>query len=192
MGGIREVAGLLWEPFLSMPTAWRAASLLFIALIVAYALGVRLGRRAVKAVTHLAWRTAELVGSLLLLPEFLLTRRLRAIGQDPVPGAYAVGDGIQVLVRSLMSLDARAAELTRRARPRRKGRGKVLVVAALVVASTPVIAWETRPHMSPNGVLAGYVDAGIERWCSLEGWVFESQAHSTTRWRCESGLSRTP
>lgn len=182
---IRGVAAMLWEPLMTLPVPWRAAIIVLVGQAVGYGLVVLLGRRVVRTTTLAAWYAAEGVGAALLLPEFLLTRRLRAAGHDPLPGSYAIGDGIQAVARRLMTLHERAAAAQQEPRKPKK-HWKVTLIAALLVASVPVLAWAARPHVQERGFLQGYIDGGIERWCALEGWVFEHG--SAGRWRCEREL----
>ncbi len=184
---IRSATRIAWEPLMTIPTPWRAAMLLLAAQLIAYAFVTGFWRRTAMVGAHIVWFAGEVVGAALLLPEFLVTRRLRAAGHDPLPGTYAVGDGIQAFTRFLMSLDARASHLRDRPRTRNKKRMRAVVVVALVVASLPLVAWQARPHVERGGVLAGYIDEGIGKWCSLESWVFDHG--SAGRWRCEHSFA---
>lgn len=183
MDAVRGIARLLWEPMMGIHVSWRAAAVLLAAQLLLYA-GMRLfGRRLVRAAAGVVWKAGEMAAALVVLPEFLLTRRLRAAGHPPLPGTYAVGFGVEAVACWLAAGHQAVVAWSTRERPRRVGRWKRTLVMVSVVAAVPVLAWEVRPHVGVSTTLARYIDDGISSWCAVETWVFDV---SGARSRCES------
>jgi len=129
---------------------------------------IRLFQDAIRAIWQILllvpmpWRAALTIGAtivlgyqivrrllpLSLLPEFWITSQLRRLGSRPLPGTYAFGEFIGWAIQA----------------------SRWLAWGGVMVAGIGIIAWYARPSMDDT-MLAGYVDQGITRWYSLEGWV---------------------
>ncbi len=133
---------------------------------------IRLLQGAIRAIWQIMllmpmpWRAALTIGAtiilgyqvirrllpLFLLPEFWITSLLRRLGLRPLPGTYTFGEFICWTIRA----------------------SRWLAWGAVVVAGIGIIAWYARPSMG-DITLAGYIDRGITRWYSLEGWVLTGE-----------------
>lgn len=176
MNPLRFAARLVWDPLMGMPMSWRAAMILFATIVLTYSLVRLFGRRILRATTALACTTGEAAGAVVLLPEFFVTRRLRAAGYAPLPGTYALGAGLQTAARALEALNQFVVARTAPERPMRKPQWRLVFTAGAVLAVLPVAAWETRIHLSGGSALGAYIDKGIYQWCALESWVLDDAA----------------
>lgn len=89
---------------------------------------------------------------LLLLPEFWITSRLRRWGLRPLPGTYAFGDFITLMIKA----------------------SRWLAWGAVMVVGVGIITWYAPPSVG-NTTLALYIDQSVAWWYSLEGWVLTGE-----------------
>jgi hypothetical protein len=118
----------IWKFLLNIPMPWRAELIIWSVAIM----GNRL-------VYHLL--------RLLLLPEFLITNRLRRWNLKPLPGTYAFGSLIEWSIRIL----------------------RISTVIVIFTAILGVIGWYIYPYVKEdNEKLASYIKHFINWWYLLE------------------------
>lgn len=122
--GLQSLGESCWELILSAAMPWRIVLILSVGGLAGYGI-------------------ASLVLRLLLLPEFLLTTRLRRWGWRPIPGTHAFGKVIWWGMRFL----------------------RALLCAALVMAVVSVIAWYALPILPTAAVEV--LNRFFEWWPSL-------------------------
>ena len=122
--GLKSVGEGCWGLILDTAMPWRVVLLLCAASLAGYG-------------------ATSLVLRLILLPEFLLTTRLRRWGWRPIPGTHAFG---RVIWWAMWLLFA-------------------LLCATLVMVVLSVIGWYALPILS--GTIADFVSRFFEWWSSL-------------------------
>lgn len=122
--GLQDLAETCWRLILSTAMPWRVVLILSVGGLAVYG-------------------AASFMLRLLLLPEFLLTTRLRRWGLRPIPGTHAFG---RVICWAMWLLP-------------------LLLCTTLLVAGLSVIGWYVLPGLS--GTVAEVVNHFFEWWSSL-------------------------
>lgn len=160
---VQMVAELLSR---TMPMPWRAAITLFIITLLINLVIWRFLPWLVRLFAQMLFWLVELVVSLLLLPEYIVTRQLRVYGWGPIWGSYLYGNLLGGIVRLFF---APVEGLNRWSQQRFPW----LVFIPLVVL--PVGLWYARPYVEGMDA-ARFVDAGFAWWYQFETWLLREAA----------------
>lgn len=160
---VQTVAELLIR---TVPMPWRAAiTLLMMSLLINLVIW-RFLPWIVRLLAQVLFGIVELIVSLLLLPEYVVTRQLRTYGWGPIWGSYLYGGLLGGIVRlfyaPLEGLNSWSQQ-----------RFPWLVFVLLAVL--PVGLWHARPYVEGMDA-ATYVDAGVAWWYQLEAWLLREAA----------------
>lgn len=142
---------------------WRVSLALLIVGILIFWLFWRILPWVLRVLVQALARFVELLVSLLLLPEYLITRQLRTIGWGPIWGSYMYGDLLGGVVR-LFYAPVDGLE---------RWRGwRFPWFALILLTALPVGLWYVRPFM--QGVeAASYIDAGFHFWYQFEARLLQ-------------------
>jgi hypothetical protein len=118
------------------------------------------------------------LASILLLPEYLITRILRKRGFDPPPIIYLFGDIVSGVVKVINPCKGilnyflhRGSHLLKYASNKRWIlRREWFITVAIIIPFT----WFVRPYMGENSVTA-LIDRGVMWWYSLQGWALNGK-----------------
>ena len=116
---LHNALGAIWEILLDVPMPWRAGLLIWITIIGGY----QVTRRLL---------------TLLLLPEFWVTNRMRCWGLRPLPGTYAFDNLIEWSIKIF----------------------RVMAWLALLVVILGIVAWYAQPYLE-DATITQYIDQGI-------------------------------
>lgn len=145
----------------SMP--WRASLALLIVVLLIYLLFWRFLPWALRFLVNVLFGVVESIISLLLLPEYLITRQLRSVGWGPLWGSYLYGDLLGGIVR-LFHAPVDGLD--------RWQRWRFPWFALILLAALPVGLWYLRPFVEGMEA-ARYMDAGFRWWYQLEMWLVQ-------------------
>lgn len=164
---LRDTIRAFWEILLLVPMPWRAGLVILVAMILLRWLVWRSFPWLIERLARLLLLLVEGIASLLLLPEYLITKQLRQGGRQPLPGTYAIGDTLQRIVGLIHAGTTKLADIFEK-QWRLPKRWIVLIVAI------PILLWYVRPFLGEI-TAADYIDRGITWWYSLEGWVLTNE-----------------
>jgi hypothetical protein len=116
----------IWSILLPVPMPWRAGLILSILTICTY-------------------QIAKLIFPILLLPEFLITSKLRKLGYRPLPGVYTYGDAIIWLIKVSYRISW----------------------IGLLTIGLSIIIYFLQPSLQGTP-LDSYISRGLELWSQLE------------------------
>ena len=170
---LQNIIRSFWEILYPIPMPWRAALIIFIALIVLYGLLGRLVPWLLTRLARLVLLLVESFVSLLLLPEYLITRLLRRLNLKPLPGTYVLSDALQGIVSVTHTGVTKLTDAIHSSWRLRK-RWIILLTAV------PIILWYVRPLLGEVTV-ASYIDRCIEGWYNVEARVLADAGVSPTR-----------
>lgn len=165
---VKDAIGVLWGLALPIPMPWRASLIIVIAILALYHLGWRILSWSIEKLGSLFLFVIETIASLLLLPEYWLTRWLRLHNHKPIPGSYALGDILQSLVSFVHGGAERLAEARDQWRLRR------IWLLVLLLASIPPLLWYVRSGLEDTTIAARYIDQAMSWWFSVERQVLSS------------------
>jgi hypothetical protein len=154
-----------WEMSLSVPMPWRASLVIVVIILFSYYGGWRLLSWLIEKLGFVLLAVVESIVSLILLPEYLLTRWLRQHDRRPWPGTYVFGDILQAVVIFVHNWIEKSAEVRDQWRLR-----KVWAIVLLIV-SIPVLLWYVRLGLEDTTIAARYIDQAMAWWGSLERQV---------------------
>lgn len=167
---LQDAIRAIWEIVLLVPTPWRAGLIILVAMLLLYWLVWRLLPWLIEKLAYLLLFLVEGIASLLLLPEYLITKQLRQGGHRPLPGTYALGDMLQGIVRLIHAGTTKLADVLEK-QWRLPKRWTALVV---LIVATLILLWYVRPFLDET-IAATYIDQGAAWWYSLEGWVLTGE-----------------
>lgn len=159
---LQDAIRVFWEIMLLVSMPWRASLIIFVAILFLYHVGWRLLTWLVERLSRFLLFLVESTVSLLLLPEYWITKQLREHGRKPLPGSYTVGDILQGIVSSIHDGTTMLAEVRKRWRLRKRW------VLVLIVVAIPISLWYVRPYLEHTTAAARYIDQGVAWWYSIE------------------------
>jgi len=160
---LQDAIRAIWEVLLLVPMPWRAGLVVLIVVLFLHWTVSLLLPWLIVRLARLGLFFVEGIASLLLLPEYLITKQRRQSGHRPLPGTYAFGDILQGIVGLV---DAVAAKLPDTL-PERRGLPRRWVV---LVTVTPIVLWYVRLFLYGTSA-AIYINRGLGWWNSLQEWV---------------------
>ncbi len=183
----------LWQLFMPISMPWRSVIILLMLIPILSWLFLRAFPWLFTQVSRLLLliklpqlilNSAQFFASILLLPEYLITRFLRQRGFQVPFIIYIFDDIITAIVNTINSactlLDKILKQgitilnhtLKKRWMPRRK--------YSFLVALFLVFAWFIRPQLDEKNQFATLIDSGANTWYSLENWIMTGKLKSTT------------
>jgi LysM repeat protein len=177
---LQDAIRAICEISLLVPMPWRAGLVILVAVLLLYWLVWRLLPWLIEKLAHLLLFSVEGIASLLLLPEYLITKKLRQGGRQPLPGAYGFGGILQWIVGLIHAGTTKLTDVLEK-QWRLSRWWAVLVV---LIVATLTLLWYVRPFLNET-VAATYIDQGAAWWYSLEGWAL------TGRWTSPSQVLPT-
>lgn len=159
---------VLWEIVLPVPMPWRASLIIVTIILFLYHVGWRFLSWSIEKLSYIILFVIEGVASLILLPEYWLTKWLRQHNHSPLPGTYILGDILQSLVSFANKWTGRVAEI------RHQWRLRKAWVIILLIASIPLLLWYARSGLEDTTTAARYIDRAMAWWSSLERQVLNS------------------
>jgi hypothetical protein len=145
-----------------VPMPWRVGLIVLVAVLFFYQVVWRLLGWAAAGLPRFALFLVEGIASLLLLPEYWITKHLRRHGRQPLPGAYVFGDMLQAIIGPIHTWTTRPTDARKQRRLKKRW-------VALVVA-IPILLWYVRPFLEDTRA-ARYIDYGVSAWYSIEKWI---------------------
>lgn len=161
----QNIARVLFEFLIvAVPMPWRISVALLIGIIVIYLFVWRLLPSLLLLLVNGLFGLIELIISLLLLPEYIITRQLRSVGWQPLWGTYVYGGllgGVVWLAHAPVSGFERGQQW------------RFPWFVLILLAVLPVGLWYIRPSLEGMSI-AHYVDVGFLWWRQLENWLLHA------------------
>lgn len=167
---LQEAIKGIWEILVQIPMPWRTVLAILIIVIIFYWPVWRSFLWLVKKLGSLLLFFFESVASILLLPEYWVTKQLRRVGLRPLPGTYLFGDLLQSTITLIHSGTIKLAEK----------QWHLPKWLALLIIIAPMLLWYVRPVLDETTV-ASYIDQGIVWWYSFENWALTGEWVSPTQ-----------
>ncbi len=164
---LQDAIRVIWEILLPVPMPWRAGLIVLVIVLFLYWSVWRSFPWLIEKLARLLLFLAEGITSLLLLPEYWITKLLRQSGRRPLPGSYAFGDVLQGVVSLIHTGITKLADAF-------EGRWRLSKWWVVLILATPILLWYVRPSLGETTV-ANYIDRGVAWWYSLEGWALTGE-----------------
>jgi len=164
---LQDTIRIVWEILLLVSMPWRAGLIILVAVILLRWLVWRSLPWLIEKLARLLLFLVEGIASLLLLPEYWITKRLRQSGRQLLPGSYAFGDILQGIVGLIHAGTTKLGDAS--AKQWRLPKRWVALIVAI-----PILLWYVRPLLDET-TAANYVDRGVAWWYSFEGWVLTGE-----------------
>ena len=152
------VRALLELLVVTLPMPWRVSIFLLSVAIILNLVVWRLLPWLLRLVSYFVFLVIELLISLLLFPEYLITRQLRRFGWGPLWGTYLYGDLLGGIVRLFHALVEGLTAWQQWRFP---------WFAFMLLIALPVGLWFVRPYVEGMAV-ATYIDASFQWWYGME------------------------
>ena len=166
---LQDAIRAICEISLLVPMPWRAGLVILVAVLLLYWLVWRLLPWLIEKLAHLLLFSVEGIASLLLLPEYLITKKLRQGGRQPLPGAYGFGDILQWIVGFIHAGTTKLTDVLER----HWRLSKWWVILVVLIVAALISLWYVQPLFDET--VAAYIDQGIAWWYSLEGWALTGE-----------------
>jgi hypothetical protein len=184
---LQTVIRAAWQLLGPIPMPWQSVIVVLLFILVFPWLLLRAIPWLITKISQLLLRVnfsqlllngAVILASILLFPEYLITRNLRQRGLKPPPIIYFLGDivcgFVKIINQCKKLLDnclQRGSKLQEYAFNKKwLFRRKWFIIVAMIIPFT----WFVRPYMGKNSVTA-LIDRGVMWWYSLEGWVLNGK-----------------
>ena len=150
----------------TVPMPWRVSITLLIAIIIINLLVWRLLPWVLRLLVNLLFGLVELIVGILLWPEYLITRQMRAFGWGPLVGTYVYGGLLGGVVQlAYVPVDGLAQWQQRR----------FPWFLFILLAALPIGLWYARPTLQEMTAVH-YIDVGFQQWYQLETWLLQKSA----------------
>lgn len=162
---LHAIVHAIWEILLLIPLPWRIGLVLVFIVTVLFWIIWRIIPQILVRILHLLLYCAELILSLLLLPEDLLTKYFRRRGRQPLRSVLVLGDLLQGAFEFLgegVKQLSKWIDIGQQWHLRKKW--------VAILAMAPIVIWYLRPFLGET-TIAKSIDEGITWWHLLEGWA---------------------
>jgi hypothetical protein len=156
-----------WEIAVLVPMPWRVSLVILVFILFSYYLGWRLLSWLIEKLSIGLLILMEKIVSVILLPEYWITKWLRQHKYKPLPGTYLFGDTLQGLVTLFHNWTETSADIRDRWRLRKSW------FILLLMVSIPVFLWYIRSSLDDTTIVARYIDKATTWWASLEKQILK-------------------
>lgn len=150
---LQDTIRAVWEILLLVPMPWRVGLVILIVVLFLYWLVLRFLPWLVEKLARLLLVLVEGAASLLLLPEYFITKQLRQNGHHPLPGTYTFGDILQRIVGLIHAGTAKLANIL-------KKQWRLQKRLVVLIFAVPILLWYVRPFLDGTAA-ASYIDRGV-------------------------------